>query len=67
MSTQSVCDFVEAVDKVNTLHSFMIVRHGKVIAEGWWAPYAPGTRHSLFSLSKSFTSTAVSGMGGPGG
>jgi CubicO group peptidase (beta-lactamase class C family) len=40
-------------------HSIMIVRHGKVIAEGWWNPYKPGLRHTLYSTSKSFTSTAV--------
>src|SRR5207302_5326705 len=28
-------------------------------AEGSWAPYAPQYRHMLYSLSKSFTSTAV--------
>ncbi|MEW9701443.1 serine hydrolase domain-containing protein [Paenibacillus sp. SI8] len=41
------------------LHSFMLVRHGHVISEGWWAPYAPERPHMLFSLSKSFTSTAI--------
>jgi CubicO group peptidase (beta-lactamase class C family) len=37
----------------------MLVRHGKVVAEGWWSPYGPEIPHMLFSLSKSFTSTAV--------
>ena len=37
----------------------MLVRHGQVVAEGWWAPYAADTPHELYSLSKSFTSTAV--------
>jgi CubicO group peptidase (beta-lactamase class C family) len=37
----------------------MLLRHGTVIAEGWWHPYRPETPHMLFSLSKSFTSTAV--------
>lgn len=41
------------------VHSCMILRHGSVIAEGWWRPYAPEIPHMLFSLSKSFTSTAV--------
>jgi CubicO group peptidase (beta-lactamase class C family) len=41
------------------LHSLMILRHGKVVAEGWWAPYAANEPHMLFSLSKSFTSTAI--------
>lgn len=59
ISSQSVCDFVAAADKVNTLHSFMIVRHGHVIAEGWWKPEAADKPHVLWSLSKSFNSTAV--------
>src|SRR4051794_36410607 len=59
VSSQRVSDFVEAVDKINTLHSFMIVRHGKVIAEGWWQPEAADKPHVLWSLSKSFNSTAV--------
>jgi len=41
------------------LHSLMVVRHGHVIAECWWAPYTPDQRHLLYSLSKSFTSTAA--------
>ena len=41
------------------MHSFMLVRHGHVVAEGWWAPYDAATRHELYSLSKSFTSTAA--------
>ncbi|WP_395143997.1 serine hydrolase domain-containing protein [Armatimonas sp.] len=41
------------------LHSVMLLRHGRVIAETWWHPYAPEKPHMLFSLSKSFTATAV--------
>lgn len=41
------------------VHSFMLMRHGRVVAEGWWAPYERSLRHSLYSLSKSFTSTAI--------
>jgi len=32
---------------------------GKVIAEGWWDPYRPDLIHTMYSASKSFTSTAV--------
>jgi CubicO group peptidase (beta-lactamase class C family) len=59
ISSQAVREFVEATDKINTLHSFMLVRHGQVIAEGWWKPEAADRPHILNSLSKSFTSTAV--------
>jgi CubicO group peptidase (beta-lactamase class C family) len=41
------------------MHSLMVVRHGRVVAEGWWAPYSAGRPHLLYSLSKSFTSTAA--------
>jgi CubicO group peptidase (beta-lactamase class C family) len=59
VSSKAVLKFVEAADNINTLHSFMILRHGRVIGEGWWKPEAPDKPHVLASLSKSFTSTAI--------
>lgn len=60
MSAKCILDFANAVetDRLN-VHSLMILRQGKVVAEGWWAPYAPDLKHTLYSLSKSFTSTAI--------
>jgi CubicO group peptidase (beta-lactamase class C family) len=40
-------------------HGLMLLRHGKVVAEGWWAPYAPHRPQLVYSLSKSFTSAAA--------
>ncbi len=60
VSSAAVLAFIEATDKeVDTMNSFMLVRHGKVVAEGWWSPYDAESPHMLYSLSKSFTSTAV--------
>lgn len=59
MSSKVVAAWVKALDKLQFPNSFMIMRNGFVIAEGWWTPYAPGVRHQLFSLSKSFTSFAI--------
>lgn len=60
VSSPAVLAFIEAADKdIDSLHSFMLLRHGRVVAEGWWAPYSAQSPHSLFSLSKSFTSTGV--------
>jgi len=60
ISSAAILDFVQAADKqVDAMHSFMLVRHGHVVAEGWWSPFAAQTPHSMYSLSKSFTSTAV--------
>ena len=41
------------------VHSLMLLRHGRVIAEGWWAPFSADDPHVLYSLSKSFAATAV--------
>ena len=41
------------------MHSVMIIRHGRVVADGWWSPYRPDLPHLLYSLSKSFTATAA--------
>ena len=30
----SIHDFVEALDQINLMHSFIVVRRGRVIAEG---------------------------------
>ena len=60
IASADVLAFVEAADsEIDTMNSFMLVRHGHVVAEGWWAPYDRDTPHILYSLSKSFTSTAV--------
>ncbi|MEO6245497.1 MAG: serine hydrolase [Opitutaceae bacterium] len=60
VSSSALLGFVEEVErKIDALHSVLIVRRGQVIAEGWWAPYAAEEPHQMFSLSKSFTSTAV--------
>lgn len=59
VSPAGVLAFLEAADAVDALHGFMLVRHGHVVAEGWWAPYEAAANHELYSLSKSFTSTAV--------
>ena len=41
------------------LRSLVVVRHGHVVVEGARAPYATDRLHALYSLSKTFTATAV--------
>lgn len=60
IAADAILAFVEAVERAGYgLHSLMLLRHGAVVAEGWWQPYQPDRPHTLFSLSKSFTSTAI--------
>ena len=49
----------EAEETVHELHSFQFLRHGSIVAAGWWAPYEAESPHLLYSLTKSFTATAA--------
>ncbi|MBN2506092.1 MAG: serine hydrolase [Verrucomicrobia bacterium] len=60
VSSAALLELVNTLDRrIEGMHSLMILRHGRVIAEGWWAPYEAEHNHVLYSLSKSFTATAV--------
>jgi CubicO group peptidase (beta-lactamase class C family) len=60
ISSTALIEFVSALDRqIEGMHSVLVLRHGQVIAEGWWAPFAAEHNHVLYSLSKSFTSSAV--------
>ena len=60
VSSEAILAFLDALAaSKHEFDSFMLLRHGRVIAEGWWSPYRAEAPHMLYSLSKSFTSTAV--------
>ncbi|TWT43587.1 6-aminohexanoate-dimer hydrolase [Thalassoglobus neptunius] len=60
VSSKGLLEFIETADReVDSMHSFMLVRNGYVVAEAWWEPESPQKPHILWSLSKSFTSTAI--------
>jgi CubicO group peptidase (beta-lactamase class C family) len=50
---------VKAAGPTQELHSLMIVRHGKVIVEQWLGDHSADKLHQLWSVSKTFTATAV--------
>jgi CubicO group peptidase (beta-lactamase class C family) len=39
------------------LDSLLVVRHGKIVAEAYYAPYGAGTPHAMYSASKAVIST----------
>ncbi|MET9317436.1 serine hydrolase domain-containing protein [Kribbella sp. NPDC003505] len=53
--------FLDAVEASPALQprSLAILRHGRVIASGCWAPYRADGPYMIYSLSKSLTSTAL--------
>ncbi len=60
VSSAGILNFINAANSSkHEFHSFMFLRHGKVISEGWWNPYKADLKHTMYSCSKSFTATAV--------
>src|SRR5882724_5545480 len=39
--------------------SLMVLRHGAVVFERWWRGHSPERRHPMYSVTKSFMSTAI--------
>ncbi len=60
IDSRAVIEFCDYCEKEEIeLHSFMLLRHGKVAAEVWRKPFNPQTPHTMFSFSKSVVSTAI--------
>lgn len=48
------------------IHSYLLMRHGKVAAEGYCTPFDENRKHRMYSVSKSFTSVAIGMLIGEG-
>ena len=60
ISSEAILNYLDALEGSDTeMHGLMILRHGKVCCQGWWAPYGPGLRHGLQSHTKTYAATAV--------
>ena len=58
--SEDIMSYLDALEASTTeMHGLMILRHGKLITEGWWAPFGPGLRHGLQSHTKTYAATAV--------
>ncbi len=60
MDPRGVLAFLDGLESDGIeMHSLMVVRHGHVVAEGWWAPYTHDRQQLVYSVAKTFTATAV--------
>ncbi|MCR5100896.1 MAG: beta-lactamase family protein, partial [Butyrivibrio sp.] len=61
VSSFSILNTLKDIDSKHVpMHSFIIMRHNRLIFEKYYHPYEKDTLHRMFSISKSFTSIAVS-------
>ncbi len=60
ISSTDIIRFIDEAKKAELgIHSLMVARRGSVVTEAWWPPYQPNDIHLLYSLSKSFMSSAI--------
>jgi len=60
ISSAAILQLLDALETdLTEMHGLMIMRHDKICAEGFWAPYAPGMPHMCASLTKTYMGTAI--------
>lgn len=60
VSSRAILEYIEELECSQTeMHGLMIMRHNKLITQGWWAPFGPNLRHGLQSHTKTYAATAV--------
>lgn len=53
-------NFLDRLEGYNLpIHSFLLLKDDKLIAETYYAPYEADTQHRMFSITKSFVSIAI--------
>jgi CubicO group peptidase (beta-lactamase class C family) len=56
MDSAALAQLVDFVG-IRRQDSLLVIRHGKIVVDAYYAPYAPNIRHDLRSVTKSFIST----------
>jgi CubicO group peptidase (beta-lactamase class C family) len=60
ISSSAILRFIERIEREGiNMHSFLVLRKGRIAAEGYWAPFARDRKHRQYSISKSFVSLAI--------
>ena len=58
--SELILEYIDNLEHSQTeMHGLMIMRHNKMIAQGWWTPFGPNLRHGLQSHTKTYAATAV--------
>jgi CubicO group peptidase (beta-lactamase class C family) len=58
MSSRQLADLV-TFGIGNGMDSALVVRHGRIVAEAYYAPFAPGLKHRIYSSTKSVIGSLV--------
>src|SRR5690625_4250335 len=60
ISSKAIVNFLNRIEKEQiNMHGFLLLRKGKIAAEGYWTPYSQTSKHRMYSISKSFVALAI--------
>ena len=59
MDSKELAKLVDFGTTFSSLDSLLVVRHGKIVAEAYYAPYAAGIPHEIYSVTKAVISTLM--------
>ncbi len=60
VSSGNIMRFIGKLERHRlNMHSYILLRHGKIISEGYWKPFCEEKLHRMYSVSKTFTSAAI--------
>ena len=65
VSSRDLLAFIDGMENMpeeKETHGFMLIRHGKLLTEGWFSPYTEEMPHILYSDTKTFTQVAIGFM-----
>ena len=63
VSSEAIISFMDELERGGmNMHSFMLIKNGKVLAECYWPFFNADKKHRMYSVSKSFTSVAIGMM-----
>ena len=61
--SEAIISFMDDLARNNlNMHSFMLIRNEKILAECYWPFFNADKKHRMYSVSKSFTSVAIGMM-----
>ena len=61
--SEAIISFMDELSRNNlNMHSFMLIRNGRILAECYWPYFNADKKHRMYSVSKSFTSVAIGMM-----
>ena len=60
ISPNAITKALDDIDRKKVpIHSLLMMRHGKIFLEAYWAPWTADKLHRLYSITKSFTALLI--------